>query len=53
MKFRRIIFICFILTLLVTLTELRADDEASIEFERFSEREKRSFYFHFLQRQAV
>ncbi len=38
MKFRRIIFICFILTLLVTLTELRADDEASIEFERFSER---------------
>jgi glyoxylase-like metal-dependent hydrolase (beta-lactamase superfamily II) len=38
MKFRRIIFICFILTLALTLAELRAEDEPSIEFERYSDR---------------
>jgi glyoxylase-like metal-dependent hydrolase (beta-lactamase superfamily II) len=38
MKFGRIIFICFILTLSLTLAEIRADNEATIDFERFSDR---------------
>jgi glyoxylase-like metal-dependent hydrolase (beta-lactamase superfamily II) len=38
MKFRRIISIWFILILSITLTELKANDEVPIEFERLSDR---------------
>jgi glyoxylase-like metal-dependent hydrolase (beta-lactamase superfamily II) len=38
MKFRRIIFIFFILALLSSLSVLRAEEELTIDFERYSER---------------